>query len=73
MKSLPKIWNYIPALFILGALAGLIANPAVNEDYERYIEREGRLGGAAPYPAKPLSWLDCTVVGTTSRPEFWIE
>ena len=33
----------------------------------------GRLGGAAPYLTKPLSCVDCTAVGTTARPEFWIE
>ncbi len=54
-------------------LAGLIAYHAENEDYEDYIEREGRLGGAAPYLTKPLSCVDCTAVGTTARPEFWIE
>lgn len=53
--------------------AGLIAYHAENEDYEDYIEREGRLGGAAPYLTKPLSCVDCTAVGTTARPEFWIE
>lgn len=68
-----KIWNYIPAHFIMGELAGLIAYHAENEDYEDYIEREGRLGGAAPYLTKPISCVDCTAVGTTSRPEFWIE
>jgi hypothetical protein len=53
--------------------AGLIAYHAENEDYEDYIEREGRIGGAAPYLTKPLSCVDCTAVGSTSRPEFWIE
>ena len=54
-------------------LAGLIAYHAENEDYEDYIEREGRIGGAAPYLTKPLPCVDCTAVGSTSKPEFWIE
>ncbi len=53
--------------------AGLIAYHAENEDYEDYIEREGRIGGAAPYLTKPLSCVECTAVGTLSIPEFWIE
>ncbi|MDM9632132.1 DUF4249 domain-containing protein [Robiginitalea aurantiaca] len=53
--------------------ANLIAYHAENEDFEDYIEREGRLGGAAPYLTKPLSCVDCTAVGSTEIPEFWIE
>ncbi len=73
MKLLQIVWNYIPALLILGVLEGLIAYHTENEDCEDYNEREGLPGGAAPYLTKPLSCVDCTALGTTARPEFWIE
>lgn len=56
-----------------GIIAGLYAYVADNEDYEDYILREGRVGGAAPFLVKPLGCVDCTAFGSTVVPEFWIE
>ena len=56
-----------------GILAGLYAYHADNEDYEDYIVREGRLGGAAPFLVKPLGCVDCREFGSTVIPEFWTE
>ena len=73
MKLLQIVWNYIPALIILGVLEGLITYHTENADYEDYNEREGLPGGAAPYLTKPLSSMDCKALGTTKRFEFRIE
>jgi hypothetical protein len=73
MKLLQKLWNYLPALFKPGVLEGHMADHAEHEDYKDYTERKGYVGVCAPCLAEPSSCVDCTALGTTARPEFWIE
>lgn len=62
-----------PSPLIQGIQAGLFTYYATNENFEQQLIDQGGIAGLAPYYTKARVCGDCTVLGKTEVPDFWIE
>lgn len=53
-------------------LAGVVAYHATNENFLTELHENG-IAGTAPYFTKSTACVDCRVLGSNVKPDFWIE